>query len=312
MQFAPTAATSETDTVIINSDDPDQPTVNIDVSGTGTAVPVPNIAVSGSGAFGDVEVDTTSNRSFTVNNSGNATLTITSIGGLAAPFTIVSNNCGSSLAAGTSCTFDVQFAPTAATGETDTVIINSDDPDQPNVYITVSGTGTAVPVPNIAVSGSGAFGEVEVDTTSNRSFSISNSGNAALTINSIGGLAAPFTIVSNNCGSSLAAGTSCTFDVQFAPTAATGETDTVVINSDDPDQPNVNITSVVPALRPHLKASKLKSSVLVSRTIMPKTGLSMEVSISTALRLSGNIHCDTGKARLLYSTFLRLDTAAST
>ena len=241
VQFAPTEATGETDTVMINSDDPDQPNVNIDVSGTGTAVPVPNIAVSGSGSFGNVEVDTTSNLSFSVSNSGNAALTINSIGGLAAPFSIVSNNCGSSLAAGTSCTFDVQFAPTEATGETDTVMINSDDPDQPNVNIDVSGTGTAVPVPNIAVSGSGSFGNVEVDTTSNLSFSVSNSGNAALTINSIGGLAAPFSIVSNNCGSSLAAGTSCTFNVQFAPTAATGETDTVKINSDDPDQPNVNI-----------------------------------------------------------------------
>jgi hypothetical protein len=61
--------------------------------------------------------------------------------GVTGPFT-ESNNCGTSLAAGASCTVGVQFAPTAAGAATGTLSVNSSAPGSP-LTVALSGTGTS-------------------------------------------------------------------------------------------------------------------------------------------------------------------------
>ncbi|HEY5393931.1 MAG TPA: choice-of-anchor D domain-containing protein, partial [Trebonia sp.] len=77
-----------------------------------------------------------------------------------------------------------------------------------------SGTATLTASPS-----SESFGNENVGSTSAaRSVTISNSGSAAVSMSSIG-VTGPFG-ESNNCGTSLAAGATCTVGVTFAPTAA--------------------------------------------------------------------------------------------
>ena len=69
-----------------------------------------------------------------------------------------------------------------------------------------------------------SFGSINVGTTSPvQSFTLSNSGNAALPITSValgGTNAGSFAMNANNCGASLAANKSCTIAVTFSPASA--------------------------------------------------------------------------------------------
>jgi hypothetical protein len=94
-------------------------------------------------AFGDFQTTTSSpTQSVTLTNTGNATLTITSItftGANPADFS-QSNNCGSSLSVGQNCTIVVTFTP-AALGCRQALLSVADNAPNPPQQITVSGTG---------------------------------------------------------------------------------------------------------------------------------------------------------------------------
>jgi hypothetical protein len=92
-------------------------------------------------SFGNENVgSTSSSQSVTVSNSGTAAASMSSIG-VTGPFG-ESNNCGTSLAAGASCTVSVNFAPTAAGSATGTLSVNSSAPGSP-LTVALSGTGTS-------------------------------------------------------------------------------------------------------------------------------------------------------------------------
>ncbi len=116
----------------------------ITVSGTpGGGNPEPDITVSGNAAFGNVDINTTSDRSLTISNDGNANLVIGSLNGLAAPYSLQTDNCSSAtLVPSASCGVTVRFAPTSTGSSSDTLNIPSNDPDEANVAVTTSGNGT--------------------------------------------------------------------------------------------------------------------------------------------------------------------------
>jgi hypothetical protein len=92
-------------------------------------------------SFGNENVgSTSSSQSVTVSNSGTAAASMSSIG-VTGPFG-ESNNCGTSLAAGASCTVSVDFAPTASGAATGTLSVNSSAPGSP-LTVALSGTGTS-------------------------------------------------------------------------------------------------------------------------------------------------------------------------
>jgi hypothetical protein len=142
------------------------------VFGVAGVTPTGDVAVTpGSLSFGDVEVSTTTTRTLTVANTGTADLTVreTTISGPnAADFTVVSGGAPFVLAAGTSRDVTVRLAPTAATAREATLTVASDDPDEPTVDVSLSGTGTlpagTVQVSLVPVSGTVApGGTVAVD-----------------------------------------------------------------------------------------------------------------------------------------------------
>ena len=104
---------------------------------TGTAL----TASPSSESFGNENVgSTSSSQSVTVTNPGTSAVSMSSIG-VTGPFG-ESNNCGTSLAAGASCTVGVTFAPTAAGAATGTLSVNSSAPGSP-LTVALSGTGTS-------------------------------------------------------------------------------------------------------------------------------------------------------------------------
>ncbi len=94
--------------------------------------------------FASQTVGTTNTaQTVTLSNTGNATLNITSIGltGTNASDFAQTNTCGSSVAAGASCTINVTFTPTATGTRTAAVSISDNASGSPQL-INLNGAGT--------------------------------------------------------------------------------------------------------------------------------------------------------------------------
>jgi len=124
------------------------------------------------------------------------------------------------VAAGSNCTISVMFTPSVSGTEAASLSIADNASGSPQT-VNLSGTGTGA-VASLA-PGSLAFLNQPVDMTSTaQSVTLSNTGNAALSITSLAltGTNASDFDESNTCGSSLAAGANCTIVVMFTPSVA--------------------------------------------------------------------------------------------
>ena len=195
------------------------------LTGTGAAAPAAALTPV-TASFGTVPVGASSaGATFTLTNAGNATLSLSSFGvtGTGSTYFQLGNStCGSSLAAGSSCTLSVTFKPAAA----GTFVAQLTVTDAVGTQTaTLSGTGsTAATAPQALLTPASAdFGSVLQGTSAPASaFTLSNPGNAPLAIGTIaltGANGSSFAIASNTCGASLASGSSCAVQVTFTPTA---------------------------------------------------------------------------------------------
>ena len=178
-------------------------------------------------AFGSEPTNKTSTaKAFTVTNDGTATLTFSSIkltGSQADDFAMTTT-CGTTLAANASCTISVTFAPVSTGAKAASVSIADNASGSP-FTVKLSGTGVAAassPAATLSTT-SLAFGNEKVKSTSaGKSVTVTNSGSSTLSITGItlaGGQADDFTL-SKTCGSTLAAGKSCTVTTSFTPVSA--------------------------------------------------------------------------------------------
>ncbi len=172
-------------------------------------------------AFGNQASGTTSSaQSISLENTGSAALSITAIEltGAYPNQYIESNNCGTSLATGATCTINVKFAPINR-GSITAAVSLVDNASGSLQSVSLSGTGTASPSVSLSTT-SLAFGNQATGTTSSaQSISLQNTGSAPLSITAIEltGAYPNQYIESNNCGTSLAAGVWCTINIEFSP-----------------------------------------------------------------------------------------------
>jgi hypothetical protein len=217
--FKPTAGGTRTGAVTI-TDNAIPTSQAVSLTGTGTA-PAVVLSVT-SLVFPAQAVGTSSSaQSVTVKNTGGATLTITSIA--AAGDFSQTNNCGSSLAAGSSCTLSVTFKPTAAGARSGAVTL-TDNASPATQTVSLSGTGT-VPIVSLSPT-SLTFPTQTVGTSSSaQSVTLKNTGSATLRITSVT-VTGNFS-QTNTCGASVAAGSGCSLSVTFKPTVTGTRTGTV-------------------------------------------------------------------------------------
>jgi hypothetical protein len=219
--FVPGAAGARTASVVFTDNAAGSPQT-LNLTGTGTA---PAVALSAATlTFGSQLVGTGSPaQTLTLTNNGNSALGITSLvvtGANPGDFP-ETTTCGSSVAAGGSCTISVTFTPISAGPRTASVRITDNASDSPQIT-SLAGTGT-VAVASLSTS-SLTFRSQSVGTTSAvQTITLSNTGSAALSISSlaIGGTnAGDFAEIADTCGSSVAAGGNCMIGVTFTPSAA--------------------------------------------------------------------------------------------
>jgi hypothetical protein len=170
-------------------------------------------------------------RVVTVTNTGRAALSIAgvSLTGSAANQFSQTNNCGSALGVGASCSIGVVFKATTAGAKTASLNVTAGGAAAQSVALT--GTG-AVPVYGVSPS-SLAFGSEQTTVASApQTVTVTNSGTVALPLAGIsltGTNANQFT-QSSNCAAPLAAGASCSIGVVYKPTAAGAHTATLTVN----------------------------------------------------------------------------------
>jgi hypothetical protein len=248
--FTPTLSGARSATLSVSDSDTTSPQT-VALSGTGIILIV---SVSPTTLpFSDQLVNTASVAQLvTLSNTGSAALAINGItitGANPGDFS-QTNNCGTSVAAGTSCTISVIFQPAAAGVRSAALSVSDSDPTSPQT-VSLSGTGTA---PAVGVSPTTvSFGNQLVNATSGAQVvTISSTGTSPLLINSItiAGTNAGDFAQTNNCGSSLAPGSSCTINVTFAPTAAGLRSATLSISDNVPGTPTVALsgTGVAPVV----------------------------------------------------------------
>jgi FtsP/CotA-like multicopper oxidase with cupredoxin domain len=183
--------------------------------------------------FGNQPVGTTSAAQVVaLANTGTAPLSLLSVA--AAGEFAVASTCGTSLAAGASCSLSVTFAPTSAGAKTADLAINTNAAASPLIHVALTGTGTA---PGLSIAGATSFGDVLLNTTATASVTLTNGGTAPATGLAISVAGAATFGQTNTCGTSLAAGASCSIALTFAPTAAGAQSATLSISANAPAAP---------------------------------------------------------------------------
>ena len=152
------------------------------------------------------------------------------IGSIGAPtngdFSVTSNTCGAQLAANTTCTLSIGFAPSQPGQRLGSLTVTDDAPGSPQTLnLTGNGFGASLTVTPSTVN----FAATAVGSNNNANLKLTNSGASQVSF-SIVNPSAPFSVSSNGCGSSVAANFSCFITVQFSPTAGGPASSSVSFN----------------------------------------------------------------------------------
>jgi hypothetical protein len=220
--FTPTTSGNRTGTLTINDNAQGNPHT-VSLSGNGIASAASFSAASLT--FGSQSVGTTSApQSITLTDTGNGALTVTGIqvtGDFAQ-----TNNCSTVAANGGTCTVQVTFTPTSTGTRTGTLVFTDSAPNSPQ---TIALSGSAGAPANTLSTSSITFNAEPVGTTSApQAITLSNSGNATMTIANI--TAVGDFSQTNNCPASLAPSANCTINVTFSPAAGGTRTGSVIIS----------------------------------------------------------------------------------
>ncbi len=189
----------------------------------------------------------------TLSNLGNAPLAIANFaitGANSGDFNISSTTCLSSLAASASCNFYVSFTPTAPFGRAASLVVtdNSGNISNSQQSVALSGVGlgplaAVSPAPPTALDFST---EIVGVTGSVQAASLLNSGNAALSVDSVaitGANAGDFSILLDDCAAGVPASSECTAYLTFTPQGSGTRTATLTFGDNaNPGQQSVTLT----------------------------------------------------------------------
>ncbi|MDM8540808.1 choice-of-anchor D domain-containing protein [Desulfococcaceae bacterium HSG9] len=263
-----------------------------------------NITDGGTHNFGGKTVNTDANAVFTIENTGDADLTMATpltLGGTDADQFSIQTQPTSPVAVGDTTTFTVRFSPTSVGAKSATVSIDNNDNDENPYNLIVTGKSTPVPAPemnlkldaaNITDGGTHDFGGKTVNTDANTVFTIENTGDADLTVATsltLGGTDADQFSIQTQPTSPVTAGDTTTFTVRFSPTSVGAKSATVSIDNNDNDENpyNLNIQGTGTVLNIQETGTVTGSPAPVA-TVMYVTSTAADgtLSIGTAVTLT--------------------------
>ncbi|WP_263353985.1 choice-of-anchor D domain-containing protein [Acidicapsa acidisoli] len=242
VEFKPLAAGALTASLSVVDNATGSPQA-VALSGTGVGVPAVTLSPT-SLTFASTTVGvTTAAQVVTVKNSGTAALTLTSetlTGTDPTSFVISAKTCGTSLAVSATCTVSVEFKPVATGALTASLAVADNATGSPQ-KVALSGTGVAASTPTVTLTPTTiAFPATVVGVTSDAQIvTLKNTGTVAVTVSSIalGGTNASSFEEIGTCGTSLAAGASCSLYVAFKPVSAAALSGTLSVTDNATGSP---------------------------------------------------------------------------
>ncbi|MFK8016389.1 MAG: choice-of-anchor D domain-containing protein [Gammaproteobacteria bacterium] len=245
VMFAPADVGAREATLTVTSNATVEPTVDIDLSGTGVSGPQLTLAettLSIGSAEAPIELDQSATASFMVISSGSSDVTVASIalsGDGAAQFAITDEDCtANALASMDVCNVEVTFAPATAGDKSAIVTVTSNDVDEPEQTVMLTGFVFAgsrpdFSVPELEVGSSTA--PVTVGNSGTTELSITNTGTDPLMVVSVmlgGPDAAEFSLDEDCSATPVDRNDDCTINVIFTPTSPGTKTAEVQITTD--------------------------------------------------------------------------------
>jgi len=243
INFVPTQSGTNTGTLTITDNHLGTPgatqIIKLNGQGTGQSQGANPVLTPATINFGSLTVSSTSTvQTATLSNTGGVPQGISSFGFFGPNISSFSqtNNCGVSLAAGASCTISITCTPSATGALSANLGVNFPSPE-PQESVALSCTGTAAVAPTAPMAtltpASANFGSVTSGTTSSaQTFTLSNPGNATLSISAMtlaGANASDFAFGTNTCGEALAASATCSIAITFTPSATGSFTATLSV-----------------------------------------------------------------------------------
>jgi hypothetical protein len=277
--FTPTAVGDVSGTVTIANDAAGSPhTVALDGIGLG---PVVSLSAPTLNFEGQALGTTSTPHTLTLGNSGNTPLSITGI--TASGDYAQTNDCVSPLDVGASCTISVTFTPAAVGGLSGTLSITDDASGSPHT-VALNGIGLG-PLVTLSPASLSFAGQLVGATSPAQVITLSNAGNAPLTISTI--TASGDYAQTPDCGGSIAAGANCTVAVTFKPTAAGIRDGAITISDDAPGSPrtiSLSGTGQDFSIRPSVTLQTISAGSAAAYVLFvtPLGGLHTNVSLTCA------------------------------
>lgn len=180
--------------------------------------------------FGNVQINSNSSvQTLTISNTGNSSFNITNISSSNNAFTIL-NGQSTSVSANSSVDYDIQFSPNNEQTYNGVITIDNtaDNANSSNSSIQVTGIGVNNNSSTISISGNLNFGDTEIGSSSQRTFTIENTGNQSFSVSSIN---LPNNVYTANWNSgTISAGGSQNVTVTFQPTNVQSYNGNVEVN----------------------------------------------------------------------------------
>ena len=281
--FVPAAMGPRTAMMALINDDPANPALAVKLQGNAV---VPKIDAKPNPAdFGAVLVGSSSQPvPITISNAGPGSLTISAVavsGMDAASFTVVPPALPMVIAAGSSRALAPVFSPTVAGKADARLTLMTDDPNNLNFDVALTGSGLAAMVqldPSSLDFGSQVVGR----TSAARTITVSNGGTAALNVLSLtvtGANAGAF-LLSNppSLPQKLMPGEKTMVSLTYSPSAAQMDMGRLVVGSDDPMSPASSVTLSGTGVTTILSASPMSLDFGMIRA--PGTSMSKMVTIT--------------------------------
>jgi hypothetical protein len=228
--YAPTETGSQTGTLTVSDA---LHTQTVALAGTGIAPPVLSVSPSSLTFTGQQVGLASSPQTLTVTNTGGAALANVGFqitGTSAASFSIGTTTCGAILTAAGSCTVQVIFTPATAGGSTASLAISSSTSGVKAVSVPLIGAGQSPAGINVNPSQLAFPIVAPGQSSASQTVTLTNSGGSAATSLTLAATA-PFSLVENTCGATLAAAASCSTGVIFSPSLNGPYTGTLTIAS---------------------------------------------------------------------------------
>lgn len=198
--------------------------------------------------FGDVAVPLDAIMELEVTNAGRRDLDVDAsldLGG-GGVFVLGNDSRSALIPPGERQSLFVQFTPETFLEYADTLVLTSNDPDNRILPVAIRGVGVDLPMPDIDVAPQSLdFGTVAAGVASVQFFQISNEGDAPLVLDVTDQTGAgTFQLTTDPSFNTVEPGDSLPVIVTYAPVFGSGDSGRLIIHSDDPDEPTVEVVLI--------------------------------------------------------------------